>query len=139
MRATFSLANASGVYNKQCLSSAPVDTDCIFPQNFARYIATPMHVTQSQYDAWQLPNILKLGCDPPKQDCSTDQLKVFQQYRLDMMSRLNASGLFRSRKGYAIWNDGCIAHTQGYYGDYMDNPASAIPSGSANTQRRMRL
>eukprot|EP01043_Picozoa_sp_COSAG02_P073547 COSAG02_NODE_14346_length_1282_cov_1.005917_1_plen_123_part_10 len=49
MRATFSLANASSVYNKQCLLSAHADTDCIFPQNFAKYIATPMHVTQSQY------------------------------------------------------------------------------------------
>ena len=133
MRATFSLANASGVYNKQCLLSSTTDTDCIFPQNFAKYIATPMHVTQSQYDAWQLPNILKLGCDPPKQDCSVDQLKAFQQYRLDTMSQLNASGLFRPRKGYGIWNDACIAHTQGYYGDYMDNPAFAIPSSSGNT------
>ena len=53
--------------------------DCIFPQNFAQHVATPMHVTQSQYDAWQLPNILKLGCDPPKGDCSAAQLATFQQ------------------------------------------------------------
>ena len=60
MRATFSLANASSVYNTQCLLSARTDTDCIFPQNFAKHIATPMHVTQSQYDAWQLQNELQV-------------------------------------------------------------------------------
>ena len=38
--------------------------------------------------------------------------------------------------GNAIWNDACIAHTQGYYGDYYDNAAYAIPSGSGACERR---
>lgn len=121
MRATFTLANSSAVLNKRCLGQASAAMDCIFPQHFAQHIATPLFVTQSQYDAWQLPNILKLGCDPPhKGNCSQKQLSSFQQYRLDTMAALNASGLFQPRSGHGIWNDACIAHTQGYYGDYCE-------------------
>lgn len=114
MRATFALANCTGSFNAKCLAEANADTDCIFPQNFAQHIQTPLFVTQSQYDAWQLPNILKLGCDAPKKNCSPKQLASFQQYRVDMMAALNASGLYLPRKaGGGIWNDACIAHTQG--------------------------
>ena len=44
--------------------------------------------------------------------CNASQLQSFQQYRLATMAALNASGLYRSRPGYGIWNDACIAHTQ---------------------------
>jgi hypothetical protein len=134
MRLTWGLANASHSWSAQCVaahSSRP--SDCIFPQNFARYIETRMHVTQSQYDAWQLPNILRLGCDPPKGDCNASQLASFQQYRLDGMAALKAAGLYEARHGYGIWNDACIAHTQGYYGDYMDNTLWEVPSSSGMT------
>jgi len=40
---------------------------------------------------------------------------------------------YTTRAGYAVWNDACIAHTQGYYGDYMDNPAFEVPAGSGVT------
>ena len=53
-------------------------------------------------DAYQLPSILGLGCDPPKGTCSTLQLASFQQYRLDMMAALNASGIYRPRAGHGM-------------------------------------
>jgi hypothetical protein len=80
MRITWALANANGSFNAACVAAhRTTPSDCIFPQNFAQHLATPLHVTQSQYDAWQLPNILGLGCDPPKGDCNASQLAAFQQ------------------------------------------------------------
>jgi hypothetical protein len=134
MRITWQIANASHSWSPQCVAAhSSTPSDCIFPQNFAEYIKTPLHVTQSQYDAWQLPNILALGCDPPKGDCNASQLSSFQQYRLDGMAALKAAGLYEARHGYGIWNDACIAHTQGYYGDYMDNSEWEVPAKSGVT------
>jgi hypothetical protein len=101
-----------------------------------QFIVTPLHVTQSQYDSYQLPAILALGCDPPKnqgKNCSSQQLQSFQQYRVDMMAALRASGLYTVRAGYGMFNDACIAHTQGYYGDYYDNPEWEVPAQSGTT------
>ena len=50
-----------------------------------------------------------------------------------MMAALNASGLYARKAGGGMWNDACIAHTQGYYGDYMDNSKWEVPSGSGMT------
>jgi hypothetical protein len=99
MRNTWTLANASGSFNPTCVAARDAPLDCIFPQNFAQYVTTPLHVTQSQYDSYQLSSILRLGCEPPKGDCNASQTAQFQQYRVDMMGALNASGLYRSRKG----------------------------------------
>jgi hypothetical protein len=62
-----------------------------------------------------------------------------------MLTALNASGLLTpsvssagsagSTKG-GIWNDACLAHTQGYYGDYMDNTKFEVPAGSGMTLAR---
>lgn len=134
MRITWALANASGSFNSKCVAAhRAAPSDCIFPQNFAQHISTPLHVTQSQYDAWQLPNVLGLGCTPPKGDCNASQLQAFQQYRVATMSALNASGLYKSRPGFGMFNDACITHTQGYYGDYMDNKKWEVPAGSGVT------
>ena len=62
----------------------------------------------TRYDSYQLQAILALGCDAPKnngKNCSTAQLKSFQQYRLDTMAALKACGLYRKRAGYGIFND----------------------------------
>ena len=137
MRTTWALANASGSLNAACTTAhAASPLDCIFPEHFARFIETPLHVTQSQYDLYQLESILQLGCHPPKDNCNSSQLQSFQQYRIDTMSALNASGLYRRRQGHGMWNDACIAHTQGYYGDYMDNHAWEVPAQSGITLAR---
>jgi hypothetical protein len=34
---------------------------------------------------------------------------------------------------YGMFNDACIAHTQGYYGDYMDNREWEVPASSGTT------
>jgi hypothetical protein len=170
------MANTTGVLNVECTAkvarlnedTAGASTaaagrlsdkyDCLFPQHFAQYINTPMHVTQSQYDSFQLGSILHLPCHSDPTNCNATELEAFQAYRKSILIALNASGLLgpasdrrtekllgpasnqRSEKhsvgkqiSGGIWNDACIAHTQGYYGDYMDNPNFEVPAGSGMT------
>ena len=49
-----SIADAQECYNNKDL----MQSECIFPQNMARTIKIPVFVLNSQYDAWQVPNIL---------------------------------------------------------------------------------
>ena len=65
MRTAFSLANASGALNAACKALHADDPfACVLPQYFAHAVQTRMHVIQSQYDSWQLGNILSLPCQP---------------------------------------------------------------------------
>ena len=43
------------------------------------FIKSPIFVLNSQYDTWQLANILQLGCLPPR--CSESQMKFFENFR----------------------------------------------------------
>ena len=49
------------------------------PQYTYPYIKSPIFALNSQYDTWQLANILQLGCLPPK--CSESQMKLFENFR----------------------------------------------------------
>ena len=129
MRASFRLANASSALYAQCKRSHADPFDCVFPQHFAQYIQTPLHVIQSQYDSWQLSNILRLTCDPPRGTCNASMLATFQRYHETEKHALNASGLYGPSRGQrSAWNDACIAHSQAYYGQYMDNEAWKVPA-----------
>ena len=133
MRSLWALANATGSLNAKCLAErSGAALDCIFPQNFAQFLQTPLHVTQSQYDQFQINNILDVGCDPMHKDkakkpCSPTQMAAFLEYRTATMAALNASGLYVLRPGHGMFNDACIVHTQGYYGDWYDNAKWEVP------------
>ena len=43
------------------------------------YIKSPIFALNSQYDTWQLGNILQLGCLPP--NCSPTQMTFFENFR----------------------------------------------------------
>jgi hypothetical protein len=133
MRALFRLANASGSFNKECVA-ARTEYDCLFPEHAARHIKTPIHVTQSLYDAWQLPNVLGLGCHPAQADCDGKQLRAFQGFRNRTLEGLRGAGmLMPARAGGGAWVDACIAHIQGYDGDFGDNPAYKVPGSMGIT------
>jgi len=52
---------------------------CLSPQYSYPFIKSPIFVLNSQYDTWQLANILQLGCLPPR--CSESQMKFFENFR----------------------------------------------------------
>ena len=138
MRALFAIGNASGSLNARCIASRAgiansSEYDCLFPQHHARFMQTPVRVTQSLYDAWQLPNVLALGCSPPAATCSAAQLADFQHYRNLTLAAMHGAGLLTPNAGGGAWADACIAHVQGYDGDFGDNPKYRVPGGTGVT------
>lgn len=55
--------------NQRCVKATPEDTArCFFAQHVAKFVATPMFISQSLHDAWQLPQILAEETDYPLVD-----------------------------------------------------------------------
>ncbi|CAA0814924.1 Pectin acetylesterase 8 [Striga hermonthica] len=92
---------------------------CLFPQNVAKYIETPLFILNAAYDSWQIKNILApvpadprgfwLSCKMDIANCSASQLKTMQGFRLKFLKALHQIGTSTSR-GYFI--NSCYAHCQ---------------------------
>lgn len=91
---------------------------CFFPQNMAQQIRTPLFLVNAAYDSWQIKNILAPGvadrhgtwhnCKLDITKCSTNQLKIMQDYRVQFLNAL--TGLGTSSRGMFI--NSCYAHCQ---------------------------
>ena len=105
----YHMQNCSGVVNNDCVMSK-MESDrwqCFMAQYTYPYIKTPVFVLNSEYDTWQLDNILQLGCLPPH--CNETQMKAFTNWRGTFLAALEpavestANGLF---------TDSCLYHCQ---------------------------
>ncbi|XP_030472073.1 pectin acetylesterase 8-like [Syzygium oleosum] len=92
---------------------------CFFPQNVVQQIQTPLFLINAAYDSWQIKNILAPGVADPHgtwhsckldiNNCSPDQLKVMQDFRLQFINALSGFGTSPSR---GMFIDACYAHCQ---------------------------
>ncbi|KAL3743828.1 hypothetical protein ACJRO7_019006 [Eucalyptus globulus] len=92
---------------------------CFFPQYMARQMRTPLFILNAAYDSWQIKNILAPGVADPQgtwhgceldiNNCSPNQLKVMQDFRLEFMYSLGRLGSSSSR---GLFIDSCYAHCQ---------------------------
>ncbi|KAK3007717.1 hypothetical protein RJ639_014250 [Escallonia herrerae] len=92
---------------------------CFFPQHMAQEIKTPLLVTNAAYDSWQIKNILAPGVADPHgtwhnckldiKNCSPNQLKIMQDFRLEFISAL--TGL-QSTSSNGMFINSCYAHCQ---------------------------
>ncbi|GFY95207.1 pectinacetylesterase family protein [Actinidia rufa] len=92
---------------------------CFFPQNTAQQIRTPLFLLNAAYDSWQIKNILAPGVADPhglwhdcKLDitkCSSSQLAIMQEYRLEFLSAIEGLGSSSSR---GLFINSCYAHCQ---------------------------
>lgn len=132
MQSIYSLSNASAGVHPACLThyhSSGDDWKCMFPLYETPFIQSPLFLTQSQYDSWQLGNILRLPCDPAKSgSCSGKELDQFQAFKQSMLEGLHDAGVLTAaapassgRLHRSIFSDACIAHSQDYYGHYFTN------------------
>ena len=103
------------VFNNQNVSSSIVDADqcyndanlmedeCIFPQNMARTIKVPVFVLNSQYDAYQVPNIL-----------GSNNATLINEYGYNFTQLLINNFLKHSNESsgivYGGYIDGCYHH-----------------------------
>ena len=79
--AVFKMQHCAGGVNQDCVkdySSKGEEWRCFFPQYTEPYIKSKLFGFNSQYDTWQLGNILQLPCTPP--NCSGDQMKMLEYF-----------------------------------------------------------
>ncbi|KAM3397408.1 pectin acetylesterase 8-like [Capsicum galapagoense] len=104
---------------------------CFFPQNVAQQIQTPLFILNAAYDHWQVRNILVApgadaegtweSCKAHMKNCTPDQLKVLQGFRLDFLKELKKLGP-SSIRGYYI--NSCDSHCQTQQQAYWFGPNS---------------
>ncbi|KAA8521048.1 hypothetical protein F0562_011799 [Nyssa sinensis] len=92
---------------------------CFFPQNMAQQIRTPLFIVNAAYDSWQIKNILAPGvadrhgtwrdCKADIKNCSPDQLKTMEDYRMQFLRALAGLGPSSSR---GLFINSCYAHCQ---------------------------
>ncbi|KAK6116929.1 hypothetical protein DH2020_049304 [Rehmannia glutinosa] len=111
--------DVSGVSHIEDFYNDVVTTHCLFPQNMAQGIKTPLFIVNAAYDSWQIKNILAPGvadphghwhnCKTDIEKCSTTQLQTMQGFRSQFINALSGLGSSASR-GYFI--NSCYAHCQ---------------------------
>ena len=77
----FKMQNCVGGVNQDCVKDYTAkgeDWRCFFPQYTEPYIKSKLFALNSQYDTWQLGNILQLPCNPPK--CTAEQMKLLENF-----------------------------------------------------------
>eukprot|EP01116_Phalansterium_solitarium_P002518 TRINITY_DN12574_c0_g1_i1.p1 TRINITY_DN12574_c0_g1~~TRINITY_DN12574_c0_g1_i1.p1 ORF type:complete len:428 (-),score=116.14 TRINITY_DN12574_c0_g1_i1:145-1350(-) len=87
----FEAMNASGSVNDACVASygpAGQAWKCFIAPYVLPFIKTPLFVSNSLGDQWQLYNIMNLGCNPPDNNCNASQLAYFNNFRVQMIGLL---------------------------------------------------
>lgn len=105
------MQNVSGSVNSDCAAyySDPDDAwHCFMAPYTLPFISTPLFVSNSLYDAWQMTNIMNLQCDPATPgSCSSNQLTYFNAFRDVMINQLQP--LF-TREDTGAFLQSCIVH-----------------------------
>ncbi|KAH9607499.1 hypothetical protein KSS87_017431 [Heliosperma pusillum] len=92
---------------------------CFFPQYVVPKIRTPIFILNAAYDSWQIKNILApaaadphgywYDCKTSMQNCSTNQLEVMQDFRIEFLHALTGLNRTPSR---GLFINSCYAHCQ---------------------------
>merc|ERR1711997_894414 len=97
--------NSSYSLNKECLNSFENNADkyqCIFAQYNAPFVTTPILALQSQYDSYQIEDIL---------DVSYSNKQMIQSYGNNLTEIFNKTYLMTGDNIHAAILDSCCHHT----------------------------
>ncbi|KAI3804559.1 hypothetical protein L1987_26193 [Smallanthus sonchifolius] len=93
---------------------------CFFPENVVQEIETPLFITNAAYDSWQIKNALAPGVVDPHgtwhnckldiEQCSSDQIVIIQEFRLEFLRALD--GFFGTSAPRGMFINSCYAHCQ---------------------------
>ncbi|KAI3881437.1 hypothetical protein MKX03_009505 [Papaver bracteatum] len=114
------VSNLQGVTKslpKDCISKMKSSVQCLFPQNFVKYIKTPVFLLNPSYDNWQIENILVpstsdngwLKCKSNLNDCSPNQTKILHGFRMSMLKELNQ---VQHNRNMGMFINACYSHCQ---------------------------
>ncbi|XP_039129458.1 pectin acetylesterase 5-like [Dioscorea cayenensis subsp. rotundata] len=116
--------------SKGCISKTE-PSQCFFPQEFIKYIRTPLFILNPAYDAWQVQHVLAPYKSDPQGDwqrcrlnihnCDQKNIEALQGFRNKM---LNALTEFRKSKNGGMFINSCFTHCQTHSNITWHSPTS---------------
>ena len=106
-------STASGGTNAACLAALPTNDHwkCLMAPYLVQYIKTPLFVMNSEYDAYQLPNIAFLPCVPTStKPCAGNASGVIAEYGAAFRDAIKAVAKANPANGAFV--DSCWVHEQ---------------------------
>ncbi|KAI3901249.1 hypothetical protein MKW92_040969 [Papaver armeniacum] len=109
--------DTSGERTMRSLYHAVSNLQCLFPQNFVKYIKTPVFLVNPSYDWWQILHILVpsasdhswLKCKRNIMDCNPSQIEILHGYRNSMLEQLKQ---FQRSRNVGMFINSCFSHCQ---------------------------
>ncbi|RZC75775.1 hypothetical protein C5167_000516 [Papaver somniferum] len=117
-RAVSNLQGVTKSLPKDCMSKMESsEAGCLFPQNFVKYIKTPVFLVNPSYDWWQIHNILVpstsdhswLRCKRNIKDCNPNQIEILHGFRDSMLEELKQ---FQHSRNMGMFINSCFSHCQ---------------------------
>ncbi|XP_065183346.1 uncharacterized protein LOC135814192 [Sycon ciliatum] len=106
----YKMQNASSGVNQDCITKTPEADQwkCFFAQYTMPHIKSRFFALNSQYDTWQLPNILNLHCLPPK--CEGKDETAFEGWRATFLAAFQP--VINGSSTTGTFADACLTHCQ---------------------------
>ncbi|XP_035817808.1 pectin acetylesterase 5 isoform X3 [Zea mays] len=124
------LQNVKEVLPNDCLQKKD-PTECFFPAELIKGITTPTFILNSDYDSWQIRNILAPNGSYPGQEwssckadirnCSCAQLDVLHGFKKKLVSELKVA---EDNKDWGLFIDSCFTHCQTPFDITWNSPIS---------------
>ncbi|XP_062228180.1 pectin acetylesterase 5-like [Phragmites australis] len=112
------LQNVREVLPRVCLAKKD-PTECFFPAELIKSISTPTFILNSDYDSWQIRNVLApngsypgqswSSCKADIRNCSSRQIDVLHGFRKKIISELKVA---EDNKDWGLFIDSCFTHCQ---------------------------
>ncbi|CAL4946203.1 unnamed protein product [Urochloa decumbens] len=134
MRSVFNgvvqLQNVCEVLPEECLEEKD-PTDCFFPAELIKSICTPTFIVNSEYDYWQIQNVVApvgsypgdtwLHCRDNIRSCSSQQIDVLHGFRQKLIHELKAA---KDKEDWGLFIDSCFTHCQTQSSGTWHSPTS---------------
>ncbi|CAL4946199.1 unnamed protein product [Urochloa decumbens] len=113
------LQNVQKVLPKDCLAKAKDLTECFFAAEIIKSISTPTFILNSDYDSWQIGNVLApngsypgelwSSCKADIRNCSSKQIDVLHGFRKKLIHELKVA---EGNSDWGLFVDSCFTHCQ---------------------------
>jgi len=127
----FKMQNMTSGVNQGCVqANSDPFTDCATPQQNYKYTQSPFLVMNSMLDAYQMGNILNVGCTSPEH-CNATQISEMIQYQKDFYNTLVGFETFH-KSGNGAFVQNCVLHCGEQNANGFNQIAVAKGNGDGN-------
>nr|CAB3475067.1 unnamed protein product [Digitaria exilis] len=123
--------NVRKVLPKDCLTKTKDPTECFFAAELIKSINTPTFILNSEYDSWQIGNVLApngsypgqswSSCKADIRNCSSKQFNALHGFRKKLVQDLKVA---EGKSDWGLFIDSCFSHCQTPFNISWHSPIS---------------